>query len=201
MSRLKRMMAAVLGTSLLVPLVPSAAQAMTRARVDEPVVKVHVIKVNGSGCPTDSSVVTGVPDETAFTVSFSQFRAYGGGYKNCVVSIDVSVPAGWTYAVYEVDNRGWGVLDQGASGRLVMSSWFTGFPWTLKADQTFKGPLDDFWQTTSTADSLTYSPCGASANLLLNNTLRVTGPATSSMELFAQDLRVSTVFRLKLKQC
>ena len=60
MSRLKRIVAAVLGTSLLVPLVPSAAQA--KARMDEPVVKVHVLKVNGSGCPTDSSVVTGVPD-------------------------------------------------------------------------------------------------------------------------------------------
>jgi hypothetical protein len=199
MSRLKRMMAAVVGVSLLAPLFPSAAQAMTR--VTDPVVKVHVKDVHGGGCPDGSSVVTDVPDETAFTVSFSEFRVYGGNYKNCVVLIEVAVPAGYTYAVYEVDNRGWGVLDPGASGRLVMTSWFTGFPWTLRADATIKGPYDDFWQTTSTAPSLTYSPCGASANLTLSNTLRVTGPSTSSMELFAQDLRVSTIFRLKLKQC
>jgi hypothetical protein len=82
-----------------------------------------------------------------------------------------------------------------------MNSWFTGFPWTLRADQTFRGPFDDFWQTTSAAPSLTYAPCGASANLTLNNTLRVAGAATSSMELFAQDLRVSTIFRLQWKQC
>ena len=192
-------MAAVVGVSLLAPLVPSAAQAT--ARVAVPYVTVRVGSVNGSGCPNGSSVETAVPDQTAFTLSFSQFKVTGGYYKNCVVSINVSVPAGWTYAVYEVNNRGFGVLDAGASGRLVMNSWFTGFPWTLRADQTFRGPFDDFWQTTSVAPSLTFAPCGASANLTLNSTLRVSGGATSSMELFAQDLRVSTIFRLEWKQC
>ena len=192
-------MAAVVGVSLLAPLAPSAAQATTRVAV--PYVTVRVSSVNGSGCPVGSSVVTSVPDQTAFTVSFSQFRVTGGSYKNCVVSVRVSVPAGWTYAVYEVNNRGFGVLDSGASGRLVMNSWFTGFPWTLRADQTFRGPFDDFWQTTSAAPSLTYAPCGASTNLTLNNTLRVAGATTSSMELFAQDLRVSTIFRLQWRQC
>ena len=199
MSRLKRVMTAVVAVSLLAPLAPSAAQATTR--VSDPYVTLHVDSVNGSGCPTGSSVVTAVPDQTAFTLSFSKFRTYGGGYMSCVVSINVSVPSGWTYAVYEVDNRGYGLLDAGASGRLMMSSWFTGFPWTLRADQTFKGPFDDLWQTTSAASSLTYSPCGASANLTLNNTLRVSGPPTSSMELSTQDLRASTVFRLRWRQC
>jgi hypothetical protein len=192
-------MAAVIGMSLLMPLAPSAAQATARAAT--PYVTLRVASVMGSGCPNGSSVVTGVPDDKAFTVSFSQFRVNGGTYKNCVVSINVSVPAGWTYAVYEVNNRGFGVLDAGATGKLVMNSWFTGFPWTLRADQTFRGPYDDFWQTTSKAGSLTYAPCGAVANLTLNNTLRVAGPATSSMELFAQDARVSTIFRLDWKQC
>lgn len=191
-------MAAVVGVSLIASLVPSAAQA---ARVAVPFVTVQVQSVNGSGCPNGSSVVTNVPDQTAFTLSFSQFRVSGGLYKNCVVSISVAVPAGWTYAVYEVNNRGYGVLDSGAYGRLVMNSWFTGFPWTLRADQTFRGPFDDMWQTTSTAPSLTFAPCGASANLTLNNTLRVVGPSSSSMELFAQDLRVSTIYRLEWKQC
>ena len=193
------MMAVAVGVLLLAPLVPSAAQATTRVRV--PYVTLKVESVNGSGCPVGSSVVTSVPDRTAFTLSFSQFRVNGGNYKSCVVSIRVSVPAGWTYAVYEVDNRGYGVLGPGASGRLMMNSWFTGFPWTLRADQTFRGPFDDFWQTTSVAPSLTYAPCGASANLTLNNTLRVAGATASSMELFAQDMRVSTIFRLQWRQC
>jgi len=192
-------MAAVVGMALLAPLVPSAAQAT--ARLATPYVTLHIESVNGSGCPNGSSVGTSVPDDTAFTVSFSQFRVNGGNYKSCVVSINVAVPAGWTYAVYQVNNRGYGVLDAGASGRIIMNSWFTGFPWTLRADQTFRGPYDDFWQTTSNAGSLTYAPCGASANLTLNNTLRVAGPSTSSMELFAQDLRVSTIFHLQWRQC
>ncbi|MEU8237681.1 DUF4360 domain-containing protein [Actinoplanes missouriensis] len=194
------MAAAVVGVSLIAPLISSPAQA--RARLDDPVVKLKVVgRPLGSGCPDASSVTTSVPDETAFSVSFSEFKVTGGSYKNCKVDISVSFPAGWTYSVYEVSNRGYGVLDKGASGRILMSSWFTGFPWTLKADQTFKGPYDDFWQTDSAANAVIYAPCGASTNLTLNTTLRVAGPTTSSMELFAQDARVSTTFLLKWKQC
>jgi len=199
MSRYRRLVAAALGASLLALLIPSAAAA--RAPVADPVVTVQVMSVNGSGCPAGSSVATSVPDQTAFTLSFSQFKVYGGDYKNCVVVVNVAVPSGWTYAVYEVDNRGYEVLGAGASARIVMNSWFTGYPWTLKADQTYTGPYDDFWQTTSTAGSLTFAPCNASYNLTINDTLRVTGPSTSSMELFAKDLRVSTIFHLQWKRC
>lgn len=197
--RSKLVVAAAAGMALLVPLTPSAAGAAKRAA--PPQVTLEVMSVNGSGCPVGSSVVAAVPDQTAFTLSFSQFKVYGGEYKNCVVVVKVAVPPGWTYAIYEVDNRGYGVLDSGASARIVMNSWYTGFPWTLKADQTWRGPFDDFWQTTSLASDLTYAPCNTSFNLTLNDTLRVSGPRTSSAELFAQDMRVSTIFRLQWKQC
>ncbi|GAA0442053.1 hypothetical protein Aca07nite_30990 [Actinoplanes capillaceus] len=193
------MAAAVVGVSLIVPGIPSAVQA--RARLEDPMVTLEVKAVKGSGCPKYSSVTTGVPDKSAFSVSFSQFKATGPGYKNCNVQIKVGIPAGWTYSVYEVFNRGYAVLDKGASGRIMMNSWFTGIPWTLRADQTFNGPYDDFWQTNSAADAQIFAPCDASTNLILNTTLRVAGPATSSMELFAQDVRVSTKFFLKWKQC
>lgn len=195
----RRIAAAAVGISLFALCAPSTADAATPQA--DPVVTLQVMGTNGSGCPSGSTVVTDVPDQTAFTLSFSQFKVYGGDYKNCVVVVNVMVPPGWTYAVYEVDNRGYGVLDAKATGRLVMNSWFTGFPWTLKADQTFKGPFDNFWQTTSVADQLIYAPCNASFNLTLNDTLRVTGTNTSSMELFAQDMRVSTIFHLKWKRC
>lgn len=200
MFRLRRMMAAaVAGVLLTMSLIPSVAQA--RPRLVDPVVTLNVKAVNGSGCPEFSSVATDVPDKTAFSVSFSKFKVTGSSYKNCNVVIVVGIPAGWTYSVYEVFNRGYAVLDKGASGRIIMNSWFTGFPWTLRADQTFKGTYDDFWQTNSATSALIFAPCGASANLILNTTLRVAGPATSSMELFAQDARVSTTFLLKWKQC
>lgn len=199
MSRYRRLVAAALGASLLLLLTPSVAAA--RAPATDPVVTVQVKSVNGSGCPAGSSVTTNVPDQTAFTISFSQFRVEGGMNKTCVVTVNVAVPAGWTYAVYEVDNRGFGVLDARASGRIVMDSWFTGYKWTLNADQTFTGPYDGYWQTTSTADSAIFAPCNASFNLTIADTLRVKGPSTSSMELFAKDLRVSTIFYLKWMRC
>ena len=84
MFRLRRMMAAVVGAALIVPLIPSAAQA--QARLMDPAVTLEVVAVNGSGCPANSSVTTDVPDKTAFSVSFSQFKVPGMAMVNVVIA-------------------------------------------------------------------------------------------------------------------
>ena len=64
--------AAVLATVLVAP--ASAAQA--GAPSDKMVI--DVVSVNGSGCPDNSAAVTVSPDNTAFTVSYSQYTAQVG---------------------------------------------------------------------------------------------------------------------------
>lgn len=195
-----RLIAAVTATaaSLLVPLAPTAASAAATA--PEPVVTAQVVSVNGSGCPSGTSAVANVPSQEAFTLSYSQFRVAGGDYKSCVVAMNVAAPAGWTYAIYQVDNRGYGILADGSSAKVQTNSWFTGFPWTMTINKTVYGPLDDFWQT-STAGDLVFAPCNRSFNLNITNVLRVYGPSSNSMELFAQDVRASIIFHLQWRQC
>jgi len=190
------MIAAVIAVALFVPFASSAAAA----RAADPVVTLRILSANGSGCPAGSSVSATVPSQEAFTVSYSQFKVLGGDYKNCLLTMQVTPPAGWTYAVYSVDNRGYAILDAGARARIQNNSWFTGFSWTLTTDGTINGPYDDFWQTTN-AGPLLFAPCNRSANLNINSTVRVSGPNTSSMELFATDVRASIIYHLQWRRC
>jgi hypothetical protein len=199
MAKSRLRIAAIVGVSLLLALATPAVPAAA-ARVVDPVVTLRILSANGSGCPAGSSVTATVPSQEAFTVSFSQFQVLGGNYKNCVVTMQVTAPPGWTYAVYSVDNRGFGVLDEGARARVQNNSWFTGYSWTLTVDGTVNGPYDDFWQTTNTGPLL-FAPCNRSFNLNINSTVRVVGPTTSSMELFATDVRASIIYHMQWKRC
>jgi hypothetical protein len=199
MTKSRLMIAVVAGLSLLLPFASFATPAAAAPAAD-PVVTLKILSSNGAGCPAGSSVSATVPSQEAFTVSYSQFRVLGGDYKNCLVTMQVTAPPGWTYAVYSVDNRGYGVLDEGARARIQNNSWFTGFSWTLTSDGSVTGPFDDFWQTTNSGPLL-FAPCNRSFNLNINSTLRVVGPATSSMELFATDVRASIIYHLQWKRC
>lgn len=196
-----RLAAAAAAVSLLVSLVPAAA-AHAATTTAEPQVKVTLMAANGSGCPFGSAYAVPVEDGTAFTLTYSEFMATGSSFKNCLAIVRVDVPSGWTYAIYQVINRGFALLDSGASGRMQMNSWFTNFPWTLTETKVIDGPYNDFWQTINAAGALTWAPCGGAAyNLNVNNTVSVKGTDASSMAFFATDIGASTIFRLQFRQC
>ena len=67
---------------------------------------IDVITVNGSGCPAGTAAVAVSPDNTAFTVTYSDYLAQVGigsvptdFRKNCQLNILVHVPQGFTYAI------------------------------------------------------------------------------------------------------
>lgn len=202
MFRLRLMAAAAVGMSLLMPFAPSTANAAA-AQTATPAANItlQVMSAFGSGCPTGTTDAVSTADNTAFSLAYSQFRVYGGDYKNCRVVVRVAVPRGWTYAVYSVINRVTPDLAVGASARLQMNAWFTGYPWNASADNSINGPRTSLWTTVSAPAILTYAPCNESFDLNVNNTLRISGPSASSAELIDTDLRVSTVFNLVWKQC
>src|SRR5262245_60298021 len=66
---------AVLAASLLAPAGPSTVAA------DEPPgnITIDIVTANGSGCPIGTTAVAMSPDNTAFTITYSQFLAQAGG--------------------------------------------------------------------------------------------------------------------------
>ncbi|WP_149822538.1 DUF4360 domain-containing protein [Streptomyces tailanensis] len=176
---------------------------------------IKVATVNGSGCPQGTAAVAVSPDNTAFTVTYSDYLAQVGGgapstafRKNCQLNLIVHVPGGFTYAIASVDYRGFASLQRGASGVEKASYYFQGSPDTAARTHTFNGPYEDNWQATDETDwaQLVWAPCGVERNFNINTELRVnrgSSPAgsTSFMTMDSTDGDISTVYHLAWKEC
>ncbi|MGP3984185.1 DUF4360 domain-containing protein [Streptomyces sp. KR80] len=172
--------------------------------------------INGSGCPAGTTAVAAAEDNTAFTVTYSQYLAEVGPSskptdfrKNCQINLRVSIPQGWTYAISRVDYRGFAHLQAGASGMEKASFYFTGSPHTSSKSHTFRGPYSDNWQASDVTEhsELVWAPCGEKRNLNVNTELRVNAGTsdkenkTSFMTMDSTDSSVSTIYHFSWKQC
>ncbi|MBW5486922.1 DUF4360 domain-containing protein [Streptomyces bambusae] len=178
-------------------------------------ITVDVATVNGSGCRPGSAAVAVAPDNTAFTVTYSEYIARAGGdspkvdgRKNCQLALRVNVPQGYTYAIAQADYRGFGSLQPGAVGIQKASYYFQGMSQTASRTHEFQGPLEDNWQVTDTADihALVFAPCGEKRNFNINTELRTdvgTSDLTkeSYMALDSTDTSISSKYHFSWKKC
>ncbi|GAB2842352.1 DUF4360 domain-containing protein [Streptomyces deserti] len=202
--------AALLGTAL-------PAQPSSPGFVDPPPDKIviKVATVNGSGCPQGTAAVAVSEDNTAFTVTYSDYLAQAGGgsdptafRRNCQLNLIVHVPQGFTYAIASADYRGFAALQPGASGTQRASYYFQGSPNTASRSHPFNGPYNDNWQATDTTDwaQLVWAPCGVQRNFNINTELRVNAGSTapdkvSFMTMDSTDGDISTIYHLAWKEC
>ncbi|MEU1621290.1 DUF4360 domain-containing protein [Streptomyces sp. NPDC005722] len=177
---------------------------------------IDVATVNGSGCPAGTAAVAVSPDNEAFTVTYSAYVAQVGVgskptdfRKNCQLNLNVHVPQGFTYAIAAADYRGFAHLERGASGVQKASYYFQGSPETSAISHTFRGALDDNWQSTDSVDvaALVWAPCGELRNFNINTELRVSAGSsdpsrtTSFMTMDSTDGSIRTTYHLAWKEC
>lgn len=177
---------------------------------------IDVVTVNGSGCPLGTAAVAVSPDNTAFTVTYSDYVAQVGvgtkptDYrKNCQLNLKVNVPSGFTYAISQVDYRGFASLEAGATGLERANYYFQGSTATQFINHPFAGPLADDWQSTDIVEvaALVFAPCGEKRNLNINTELRVaagtSNPATTTsfMTMDSTDGSLKTTYHFAWKQC
>ncbi|MET8681081.1 DUF4360 domain-containing protein [Streptomyces sp. NPDC004647] len=205
-------------TALLVS--PVSLQPAQPASLGIPVppdkIVVELATVNGSGCPEGTAAVAVAPDNTAFTVTYSEYLAKVGVgasptdfRKNCQLNLRVHVPQGFTYAIAAADYRGFAKLERGATGLQKANYYFQGSPHTTDARHPFNGPLNDDWQTSDVTEIAAYvwAPCGEKRNFNINTELRVDAGSsnpektTSFMAMDSTDASVNTVYHLAWKEC
>ncbi|QGV79987.1 DUF4360 domain-containing protein [Streptomyces ficellus] len=195
-------------------LAPSPASAGIVAPPDK--IVIEVATVNGSGCPQGTAAVAVALDNTAFTVTYSDYLAQVGVgasptdfRKNCQLSLIVHVPGGFTYAVASADYRGYAKLENGAHAVQKASYYFQGSPDTAQESHPFKGPYDNNWQATDQTDwgQLVWAPCGVKRNFNINTELRVSAGTSdpkktnSFIAMDSTDGDIKTVYRLAWKEC
>ncbi|MGW6456341.1 DUF4360 domain-containing protein [Streptomyces sp. NPDC055078] len=179
-------------------------------------IAIEIATINGSGCRPGTAAVAVSEDNTAFTVTYSDYLAKVGVgasptdfRKNCQLSLIVHVPHGFTYAVASTDYRGFASLEPTASGVSKASYYFQGSPDTASRSHTFRGPLNDNWQATNTTEwgQLVWAQCGAKRNFNINTELRVNPglsdrtQTTSFMTMDSTDGAINTIYRLAWKEC
>ena len=177
---------------------------------------IGVVTANGSGCPAGTAEVAVSPDNTRFTVTYSEYNALVGVgakpldfRKNCQIALDVHVPHGFTYAIARADYRGFAHLEKGASGYQAANYYFQGESPTARARHDFHGYRDGYWQTTDEVGiaSLSFRPCGETAYLNINTELRVNAGSsdrrstTSLLTMDSTDADLNTVYHVAWRKC
>ena len=177
---------------------------------------IDVVTVNGSGCPANTAAIAVAPDNTAFTVTYSNYLAQVGVgavptdlRKNCQLSILVHAPQGFSFAVAEADYRGFAHLESGATSSERANYYFQGQTQTAVVQHPFSGPMDDDWQATDTTNvaALVFSPCGELRDLNINTELRVAGgtsnlkTTTSFMTMDSTDGSITTTYHFDWLTC
>lgn len=201
------LVASLLGSPIIIEPMPT---------VPDEQITIDIVTVNGSGCPAGTTAVAVAPDNTAFTVTYSDYYAQVGvgakptdARRNCQLAVDVHVPGGFTYAISQTDYRGYGSLAAGASATQRANYYFQGMSPTAYRSHAFTGPFDDNWQTTDTVDvaSQSWYPCGEQRYLNINTELRVaagtsdTRKTTSIMWMDSTDGSISTQFHFNWQRC
>jgi Domain of unknown function (DUF4360) len=209
---LKSLMIGSTAAALLLSVAPAADAADTTPPADR--ITVDVMTVNGSGCPRGTASVTELADNTAFTVTYSDYVAQVGPgadptdiRKNCQLSLLVHAPAGFTYAIAEADYRGHAHLEKGATGLQQANYYFQGESETVPVAHPLSGPYDGDWQHTDRAGAVIWAPCGADRILNVNTELRVSGGssdtknAASYLAMNSARGSVNTIYRFYWKRC
>jgi hypothetical protein len=202
------------GLALSLAATPVLTEPMSNPPAER--ISIEVVTVNGSGCPAGTAAVAAATDNTAFTVTYSDYLAQVGVgarptdfRKNCQLSIRIGVPQGFTFAVAQADYRGFAHLAHGATGLQRANYYFQGTSPTVPKSHPFAGPYSDNWQTTDATEvaALVWAPCGEERNLNVNTELRVSAgtsnPATTNsfMAMDSTDGSVRTIYHLSWKSC
>jgi hypothetical protein len=179
-------------------------------------ITITIVTVNGSGCPAGSAAVAVSPDNTAFTVTYSDYLAQVGvgakptdRYRNCQLDLSVHVPQGFTYAIASADYRGFASLATGATGTERANYYFQCDPQTASSSHPFNGPYEDNWEGVDSVPiaALVFAPCGVERNLNVNTQILVnpgtsnTSTTNSFMTMDSTDGSVNTIYQFAWEQC
>ncbi|WP_428983223.1 DUF4360 domain-containing protein [Phytohabitans maris] len=202
-------------TSSLIGSTPASAEGFlddpTPPPADE--VVIDLIAMAGSGCRPGTADVAVSPDNTAFTVIYSDYLAQAGpgipvadGRKNCQINVLVHVPQGFTFAIAKVDHRGYALLESGASAIQRANYYFQGMSQGSFTTHPLSAPLDDNWIATDEVEvaALVWRPCGELRNLNINTELRVnrgSSTGTSFVTMDSTDGDIETVYHFKWQRC
>ena len=163
---------------------------------------IEKVNYNGNGCRPGSVASRLAPDAQAFTLMFDNYVVdtskkpttgendpdvpYDPNprHRGCHLVLDIRVPPGWSFALFNVDVRGYAQLEPKAVGIQRTAYLFRGGENEISRME-LKGPTADdyFHRTTSSLDKLEFSPCeGKTRKLVVKTDIRVKGKGLMTVD-------------------
>jgi Domain of unknown function (DUF4360) len=201
----------VISAALLVSASP--ASAAPPGSVPTGTITIESVTANGSSCRPGTTAVAISPDNQAFTVTYSAYVAQTGhgakpsdAHQKCKLTVTVHTPAGYTFAVTQVQYRGFAEVAPGATATQRGSFSLQGDNTSTEVTRTIRGEFSDDWQTDSAASTLVYVPCGKQRKLDVTTELTV-DPGTSDtaksswIAMDSTDGSIESTYHLAWKNC
>lgn len=201
--------------TLLLISTTAAFSAPALAADSAPPVSMGAIVAKGNGCPegTVSSALS--PDKTALSILFDQFKAAAGdgsaaphqAKATCSIRVPLSIPAKYQVQLVKVDIRGFNNLGDHSASRVstTLGYDFNWHGWSIpfyrsEQHETFRGPLTDEFELTSSIKGPHWSPCGQSITLVINSKIQDVSTTGSIAETEIDSLdAVTAPFSMNLK--
>lgn len=180
-------------------------------------VSIKGLKINGSGCPVDSTtelVTNDKPDEpfTYFQVTYDSFVVEIGPNpkhdfrKFCNIALALEYPVGWQYTIVELQTSGFAQIAEGAEGQFRSTYQFRGRRnmerlETKKLESGFIGDYEVTAQVTN--ENTVWSNCDSRIPLNIKSTIMLLGDESkkSMMSVDVQSGLLSQTYEVRWKKC
>ncbi len=177
-------------------------------------VKIESLVYAGTGCPAGTVVDELADDKQAFTLMFDDFVAEVGpgiptreGRKFCQINLDLSYTPGWSFAIMELDTRGYVGLDKKVTATQKSSFYFQGSETMGEFQTDFTGYFDDDYEVIDVVpfDAAIWSPCDSNRSLNIKTQVRLNNRRNRNgsgiITADSVDGTMSLMYGIAWKQC
>ena len=138
--------------------------------------KIANIVYGGSGCPQGSLDIDWT-DSRVLPIRFSkEFTARVGAKaditdarKNCQLNLKLQYDPGFSYSVFQNDISGWADLDNGVTGTIKSTYYFSGQADSTSSALEIDGPYHGKYYKSDDLAIAKWSPCGSESLLNVNS--------------------------------
>jgi hypothetical protein len=195
----------VVGTTLALALAAVSAVPPVPV-VPDPPATVRILAANGSGCRSDDVTANTLPDNGGLSITYGSLRAHIGpgagpldSRRNCGLLAQVVAPAGWTWAVATIVQRGAATVPAGATASSRFHVYTSGSAATLTAAAQVRGPWHDWWMETTHVDPAerVYARCDEAQSWNFGGEVRVPPRAAQRHEMILDNVE----YRFSWRRC
>ncbi|MFW7379939.1 MAG: DUF4360 domain-containing protein [Oligoflexus sp.] len=189
-----------------------AAMAQTTPNPNE--IYIKRITYAGPGCRAGSVVGNISLDAKAFTLVFNEFIAeigqnvaQGKNKTSCRVTLDIQIPNGWSYTLFDTTFRGYTYLDPGVQASINSGYYFQASPNRVaRFNHQFNGYFDDNFSITNSIGihEVVWSRCGRQRALNIDTNVELSNSGTSNSGLFTVDSldgEFKQIFGIRWQRC